>query len=226
VSRAGHELLPRHRRMFEDEANTFLTALDSAMSLTAIALRHRELRAEVRDILARKRNPFFAPDAPYPDALIARHLVPLFEGVLDREEAHRKLHRHIGGDLFLCGLAHLPADHEARRLGPDDVDDALAYNMPLQLDSRVFADADTQIMLAASLPWVVSVNIDELYLPAETQAKIGPPCDPDDMLAQLDDFTAYTMQSAPARRAATPGRNEPCSCGSGKKYKRCCGAAA
>jgi SEC-C motif-containing protein len=28
----------------------------------------------------------------------------------------------------------------------------------------------------------------------------------------------------PARRAATPGRNDPCHCGSGKKYKRCHGA--
>jgi SEC-C motif domain protein len=27
----------------------------------------------------------------------------------------------------------------------------------------------------------------------------------------------------PARRAATPGRNEPCPCGSGMKYKRCHG---
>jgi uncharacterized protein len=25
------------------------------------------------------------------------------------------------------------------------------------------------------------------------------------------------------RRAETPGRNDPCSCGSGKKYKKCCG---
>ncbi|RYF07763.1 MAG: hypothetical protein EOO31_05340, partial [Comamonadaceae bacterium] len=25
---------------------------------------------------------------------------------------------------------------------------------------------------------------------------------------------------------ATPGRNDPCSCGSGKKYKKCCGANA
>jgi uncharacterized protein len=25
-------------------------------------------------------------------------------------------------------------------------------------------------------------------------------------------------------KVATPGRNEPCSCGSGKKYKKCCGA--
>jgi uncharacterized protein len=26
------------------------------------------------------------------------------------------------------------------------------------------------------------------------------------------------------QRLATPGRNDPCSCGSGKKYKKCCGA--
>ncbi|MGO1001794.1 UPF0149 family protein [Lysobacter sp. CA196] len=28
----------------------------------------------------------------------------------------------------------------------------------------------------------------------------------------------------PLRRAETPDRNDPCSCGSGKKYKKCCGA--
>jgi len=28
------------------------------------------------------------------------------------------------------------------------------------------------------------------------------------------------------RRAVTPGRNDPCTCGSGKKYKKCCGAVA
>lgn len=30
----------------------------------------------------------------------------------------------------------------------------------------------------------------------------------------------------PAQTPPAPGRNEPCPCGSGKKYKRCCGAAA
>jgi uncharacterized protein len=29
---------------------------------------------------------------------------------------------------------------------------------------------------------------------------------------------------ATVRAAATPGRNDPCSCGSGKKFKKCCGA--
>lgn len=30
----------------------------------------------------------------------------------------------------------------------------------------------------------------------------------------------------PPRKAAKVGRNDPCPCGSGKKYKKCCGAAA
>lgn len=30
----------------------------------------------------------------------------------------------------------------------------------------------------------------------------------------------------PIRRADTPDRNDPCSCGSGRKYKKCCGAIA
>ncbi len=33
-----------------------------------------------------------------------------------------------------------------------------------------------------------------------------------------------TPRAAPARAAAAPGRNEPCPCGSGKKYKKCHGA--
>jgi SEC-C motif-containing protein len=32
------------------------------------------------------------------------------------------------------------------------------------------------------------------------------------------------IKPAPARRAVTPGRNDPCPCNSGRKYKRCCGA--
>jgi len=30
---------------------------------------------------------------------------------------------------------------------------------------------------------------------------------------------------APLRRAPRPGRNDPCSCGSGRKFKKCCGAS-
>lgn len=43
-------------------------------------------------------------------------------------------------------------------------------------------------------------------------------------LAELEeDFTTYRKSLVtPAKAAEKPGRNDPCPCGSGKKYKRCC----
>jgi hypothetical protein len=43
-------------------------------------------------------------------------------------------------------------------------------------------------------------------------------------VAQLEeDFTAYRRSLVtPVQAGARPGRNDPCPCGSGKKYKRCC----
>ena len=44
----------------------------------------------------------------------------------------------------------------------------------------------------------------------------------------LHDLHCHRLESLtprePVRRAATPERNDPCPCGSGKKYKKCCGA--
>ena len=33
-----------------------------------------------------------------------------------------------------------------------------------------------------------------------------------------------TVKKQPVKSAAKPGRNDPCPCGSGKKYKKCCGS--
>lgn len=41
---------------------------------------------------------------------------------------------------------------------------------------------------------------------------------------QLANTLATQLSSTPIRAAVEPGRNDPCSCGSGKKYKKCCGA--
>ena len=36
-------------------------------------------------------------------------------------------------------------------------------------------------------------------------------------------WSRYDPNPSPIRASDTPGRNDPCPCGSGKKYKRCCG---
>ncbi|MBI4702432.1 MAG: YchJ family protein [Deltaproteobacteria bacterium] len=37
-------------------------------------------------------------------------------------------------------------------------------------------------------------------------------------------YDGLQVKPPPVRVAPKPGRNDPCSCGSGKKYKKCCGA--
>ena len=47
-----------------------------------------------------------------------------------------------------------------------------------------------------------------------------------DVEVRLDARGLSTLRAALAEAlpgAAEPGRNEPCPCGSGRKYKRCCG---
>ena len=43
---------------------------------------------------------------------------------------------------------------------------------------------------------------------------------------QVDEFSAPKVAAPVVREAPKVGRNDPCPCGSGKKYKKCCGVGA
>ena len=43
-------------------------------------------------------------------------------------------------------------------------------------------------------------------------------------VARANGTNAPTQKPSPVRAAKKVGRNDPCTCGSGKKYKKCCGA--
>ena len=45
----------------------------------------------------------------------------------------------------------------------------------------------------------------------------------EDAEESIAELTALLNKASTVRLDKTPARNEPCSCGSGKKYKKCCG---
>lgn len=45
----------------------------------------------------------------------------------------------------------------------------------------------------------------------------------EDATESIAELTALLNKGATVKVDTTPARNEPCSCGSGKKYKKCCG---
>jgi uncharacterized protein len=46
------------------------------------------------------------------------------------------------------------------------------------------------------------------------------------VLAIYQFWSSYDQNPKPVQASVLPGRNDPCPCGSGKKYKRCCGRSA
>ncbi len=46
---------------------------------------------------------------------------------------------------------------------------------------------------------------------------------PKDEAAAIQEMIDKTEKVKPIQSDKAPGRNDPCPCGSGKKYKKCCG---
>jgi uncharacterized protein len=97
-------------------------------------------------------------------------------------------------------------------------------------------DADAAEMLDTALGDIVALAEDDTGTPALSMyAEDGPPSVSEE---RLDAFAAaiwavyelrqiwrsYGPRVDPIRKAPAPGRNDPCPCGSGKKFKKCCGA--
>jgi len=79
------------------------------------------------------------------------------------------------------------------------------------------------VLLFASLPWVSRAQPEDLYWPADGLKALRAGWQPEQAARVLRDTEVANPVAEPARVQAAPGRNEPCPCGSGKKYKRCHG---
>ena len=99
-------------------------------------------------------------------------------------------------------------------------------------------DADAAGMLDNALTAIVALSDDDKGKPTLSMyAEDGPPSVSEQ---RLDDFgaaiwAAYDLRQLwkslgpridSIRKPPEPGRNEPCPCGSGKKYKKCHGAGS
>jgi len=97
-------------------------------------------------------------------------------------------------------------------------------------------DADAAEMLDAALEDIVALTEGDPGAPAISMySEDGPPSVSNERMDAVADgiWAVYELRQLwrslgprmdPLRKAAEPGRNDPCPCGSGKKYKKCHGA--
>jgi uncharacterized protein len=138
------------------------------------------------------------------------------EGALTAEEAQAVQTGGLWAEGFFDGVAAFPALWEE----PPHEDASVLFK-------QAFDQIAALLMPPGSDEW--KAHVAEHY----PKAQEGEPTR-DDLLAEacmsVQDLRLFWVDFAPKtetrRVEATPGRNDPCHCGSGKKYKKCHGAAA
>jgi len=220
VGRLGKRLLPAYKRALAEDV-AFFDWLDTVFSLVAIGRRTSGLRAEVSKALGATRE--MVPRSSgaaclrteMGDELAAVSAAAVDRLAMDDAESDALLAR-VGAHLFGLDAAKLAEI-------PDDVVRALpftSYSDGLTNGKHVLASLSLIAASARRAP-------EEMYLPRDVERELRVTWEPrlsEELLDRIGRFER--TQRAPAVRAPRPGPNEPCSCGSGRKYKKCCGSPA
>ena len=102
---------------------------------------------------------------------------------------------------------------------PADLARCILANMPLTYS----ASPKLLGYIFSMLPWLARAEAEDLYLPRDLlEAGLGCPFDPENAVELAQELHAHRGRPAPVRAASKVGRNDPCPCGSGKKFKKCC----
>jgi hypothetical protein len=226
MARAGRPLLAETRERLQ-RSRTVVESLVAGMALTAIGMRHRRAQAEVSKALARYRRGMETAESPGPAHETTREIMLLLEQQLADPTQHERLrqdHRAMGARALVSYTAHLPEGTPLRCTQPEDVPEDLALAALMHLHGDLTDGGHAMALALIMLPWLATATGPALYLPAQLLDQCKSLFDAEDLAQRLEKYHYARAGAPPARAPSRPGRNEPCPCGSGRKYKRCCGA--
>ena len=218
------------------------TPLEQADTDTAIELR-KALQASLADVFNLGR--VLAADAPVPDRAGCEECIhqifqqlreeagPLYQDILRYfllEELDRTWKEHLRNmdalrdGIGLRGYGQKDPKLEYKREGFE-----MFQSMLFQIREGVFR-ALTRVHVQPAEPAPAEDAVEEGNAPAEAPQQEAPKAKPTLSLRHKEnDDLAYSGSQTtdagnqPAKAKPRVGRNDPCPCGSGKKYKKCCG---
>ncbi|MFU8804513.1 MAG: YecA family protein [Bradymonadaceae bacterium] len=213
----GHCMVKTYDRLL-DELTTFSEQLTAVTSLTVVALRHPDQRPEVDRLFSRLDR--FAEA----DNLLGTFL-SLGRLVLEDPVTMSKVQNEAGTHIYEQIRGRLGKDHPDYYRSIRAVPDPLLMSLGAMSMDDFRTDGIALMQLFCCLPWLARVDAEELFLPARVQEHF--PSNPTECGEEL--FGRHVMidgRFTPHVSSAEPGRNDPCPCGSGSKYKRCCSRKA
>jgi len=221
AARLGRGILPRYERALA-EAGDITVALDAALGLGAIALRHAGTAGDVERILrAHGGGPGEATTFGHVREWAAYCVARVLEGPDHFEQTAMG----IGRTMCVKLGESLPAEHALRFERDADVPDDLARTLMLWLDVDTW-HAEQRDLLFTVLPLAARAAAEDFFPTREALRAWAGRWSPSESAARIERLTEGAQPQQPVRAEKVPGRNDPCTCGSGKKWKRCHGAPA
>jgi hypothetical protein len=222
TARFGGAFLPVCGHRFERSAYSVI-ARQSALELAAVAGAHPRLRGEVlqgmrglqprREVAARGRC-----DDVERERAAARVL-----GAFARTD-DLDVRAALWGAKRLFDTAHAAvARHGWRTVRDVPVEVAMPFAVDVATDW--LSCDETVAELYQLTPSIARYRPEDFYVPARWLSEMRDPWSPERSMNYLEALRGYYLKKEPVVAPRTPGRNEPCACGSGVKYKRCCAVA-
>jgi SEC-C motif len=223
AARLGKGVLANYRGAVS-RGRDWLTLFDGALGIGAIALRHAGVAADAKRILSAHVAAVQTPEGGADIDLCGRALFAhwVLEVMEKAQECGERALR-IGREFCVTYGASLPAGHALRFEKPEDVPESLARTAVLAFDGDP-TDEPVQRCILTALPIAARAAPEDFYFPRDVVRAWFGSWSGEETLHRLKRFEKTARKREPVRAAPAPGRNAPCPCGSGKKWKRCCGA--
>lgn len=216
----GKDILGTVKRLYA-QGDGGWDILESATALLAIAARRPKTKAEITKVLAaplRTASEERRLEAEEFLTFLRQFFATLESPSVEETQAWYGVVSAAFGDWQEQSIRSSPAGHLPVQALPAELSVAVAAHSTGSL-----RDGANVVFLLSTLLRAAPVEPKLLYFPEEILPCIRRDWHPQDTLELLSAQESILEKPQPVRAAPRPGRNDPCPCHSGKKYKRCCG---
>jgi SEC-C motif len=217
AARLGKLMLPDYKRALAEDVS-FFELLDTLFALLAIGSRAKNTRAEIVKALHAAPSTARTPQAQRLRDVMGREVrlsCEVTAQILESPaEEHEAVARRIGEAYFEPGAERLD----------DPIREELVRTLPLMSWGDGITDGKKFLMSLSLITATARGAPEQFYLPAELAQELHQPWTPTNTWLVLDPLRKVEQAGhKPGGRAGSIGRQDPCPCGSGRKFKRCCG---
>jgi len=217
VGRLGKQLLPAYKKALGEDV-AFFELLDTIFALIAMGRRSSGLRAEITKALRAAPATARNPHAEKLRKVMGREVEVICELAAQMVECDAE-----ELETSLLDLGRLLLGARDKEL-PDELIQDVVRVAPLHTYLDGLSDGKKVVTSATLVAATARDAPERFYYPHAVAREFRIKWEPKYTLQLLAPRRQQErVHRVPAARGDVPERNQPCPCGSGKKYKKCCG---